>query len=184
MAPRTLRDGTAVGMRRLLPADREGLREAYLGLSMESRYARFLTPVPRLTAAMLDRLVDRVDDVDHVARLLVALDDGEDIAVGRFVRDRDDPTRAELAVTVAESRQGSGAGSALTDGLVAEALARGVRTLTAMVHADNRAALRLMERAGTMRLVDQSHPGTVDVEVDLQAPSGILPVLLPDPPVA
>jgi RimJ/RimL family protein N-acetyltransferase len=171
--PRLLRDGTPVVLRRLLPEDREALRLAYLDLSPESRYARFLSAVPRLTGPMLDHLVDRVDDVDHVARLLVDARDDEEIAIGRFVRDRLRPDSAEVAFTVADDRQGTGAGSALCDGLVAAARERGVLRFTAMMLAANAGAARLMQRAGEVvsREVDL---GIATVTVLLRPP--------PDPP--
>lgn len=177
---RRLRDGTPVVLRRLQQHDREALRKAYLELSAESRYARFLSPVPRLTSAMLDQLVDRVDDVDHVARLLVSEVDGEDLAVGRFVRDRARPELAEVAFTVADDRQGGGAGSALCDGLVAAALERGVTAFTALLLAENPAALKLMARAGDVVRRELAHPGTVELEVALRPPPETPPRLVPD----
>lgn len=182
--PRLLRDGTPVVLRRLQPHDREALRLAYLELSAESRYARFLTAVPHLSAVMLDTLVDRVDDVDHVARLLVSApvdgSDGEDIAVGRFVRDRLAPDRAEVAFTVADDRHGIGAGSALCDGLVAAALDRGVRFFTATVLAANAPSVHLLERGGTVVSRVLVHPGTLELVVELQPPPVPPPVLIPD----
>ncbi len=180
---RLLRDGSAVELRRLQHEDREGLRLAFLELSAESRYARFLSAVPRLSSAMLDTLVDRVDDVDHVARLLVrtqADGESEDIGVGRFVRDPLAPDRAEVAFTVADDRHGIGAGSALCDGLVAAALDRGVHFFTATVLADNVASVHLLERAGTIVSRLLVHPGTLEVVVHLQPPPVPPPVLRVD----
>ena len=177
--PRTLRDGTPVVLRHLRPEDREGLRLAYLELSAESRYARFLAPVPRLTPTMLDTLVDRVDDVDHVARLLVSATDPEDeIAVGRFVRDRADATTAEVAFTVADDRHGLGAGSALCDGLVCAALERGVTRFTATLLSENEGAVRLLSRAGDVVERVLVHPGTIEVVVALRLPSEPPPPLV------
>lgn len=178
--PRLLRDGTPVVLRRLLPEDRDALRAAYLELSPESRYHRFLAPVPRLTTTMLDTLVDRVDDVDHVARLLVSTGDGEDIGVGRFVRDRAHPELAEVAFTVADDRHGVGAGSALCDGLVAAALERGVTGFVALLLADNAAAVHLMARAGDIVRRTLDHPGTIEIEVALRPPPVAPPPLVPD----
>jgi RimJ/RimL family protein N-acetyltransferase len=177
--PRVLRDGTPVALRHLRPGDREALRLAYLELSPESRYARFLAPVPRLTPAMLDVLVDRVDDVDHVARCLVSAADPEDeLAIGRFVRDPLAPDRAEVAFTVREDLHRLGAGSALCDGLVAAALERGVAVFTATVLAANTGALRLLHRAGAELERRLDHPGTVEVAVALRPPPEPPPPLL------
>lgn len=60
---------------------------------------------------MLDYLVDDVDGDHHVALvLLVIADDGTELRVGlaRIIRYADDPTAADLAVTVVDDWQGRG----------------------------------------------------------------------------
>lgn len=66
-----LRDGTAAVFWPLLPTDRDLLAAAYVDLSPTSRRRRFLAAVDKLTPAMLDRLVDDVDGVDHIALVLL-----------------------------------------------------------------------------------------------------------------
>jgi hypothetical protein len=51
------------------------LAQGYDRLSTESQFHRFLTGTPHLSEALLDRLVDGVDGVDHVALVLFLLDD-------------------------------------------------------------------------------------------------------------
>jgi hypothetical protein len=100
-----LRDGTVGLTWRLLPGDRDQLARAYEQLSPESKHHRFLTGVPHLSEAMLDRLVDGVDGYNHVALVCFLLDAkgvGTPAGVGRFIRYPDDPSCADVAVTVAE----------------------------------------------------------------------------------
>ena len=63
----TLRDGSRAWVRPLRPDDREELADEYEHLSPQSRRLRFMASVPRLTPAMLTRLVDEVDGVEPVS---------------------------------------------------------------------------------------------------------------------
>lgn len=149
-----LRDGTRGVIWSLLPGDREGLREAYEHLSPESRLHRFLTPVPHLTEPMLERLVDEVDGVDHVARVLFVLDEdnvGVPAGIARMIRYPDRPTDADLGVTVADEYQGRGIASAL----LAEIMLKrppGVQRIVTQVAADNAASLAMLRRLGPTTL--------------------------------
>jgi RimJ/RimL family protein N-acetyltransferase len=145
-----LRDGTPAIVWSLLPSDREALREAYEHLSPESQFHRFLTPVPHLTETMLDHLVDEVDGIDHVARVLFILDDGETglpAGIARMIRYTDEPTSADVAVTVADEYQGRGVASALLQELMRHRL-EGVERIDTMVAADNPASLAMLKRLG------------------------------------
>jgi hypothetical protein len=72
-------------------SDKELLLRGFERLSDESRYQRFLAPLPKLSEAMLQGLID-VDHHDHEA--IVALDEsGEGIGVARYVRNPDRPDR-------------------------------------------------------------------------------------------
>jgi hypothetical protein len=90
MAKVTLRDGTVAWTRPLRRDDRAALAAEYQALSPHSRRLRFLASVPQLTDAMLDRLVDEVDGVEHVALVMVVetADGPLDVAIGRIVRCR------------------------------------------------------------------------------------------------
>jgi GNAT superfamily N-acetyltransferase len=146
----TLRDGTPAVMWPLLPTDARGLQESYQNLSAESRYGRFLAAVPTLSASMLRILVDAVDCVDHVALVLIALPDGapeQGAGVGRLIRHRDQPTVADVAVTVADQWQRRGVATALLTELV-QHRPPGVQQLLTLVGAGNRASLTMLSRLG------------------------------------
>ena len=83
--------------------------------------------------------------VDARHHALVAYVDGDPrpIAIARLVRDGDS---AEIAVAVADEHQQRGVGSALTRELIADARAGGVTEITALVSADNPAAVAVLRR--------------------------------------
>jgi RimJ/RimL family protein N-acetyltransferase len=145
-----LRDGTPAIAWSLLPGDREALREQYEHLSPETQFHRFLTPVPHLTESMLDHLVDEVDGVDHVARVMFILDDGEigvPAGVARMIRYAEDPTAADVAVTVVDKFQGRGVATALLDELMRHR-PEGIDHVVTEVTADNPASLAMLRRLG------------------------------------
>ena len=148
------------------------LREAYEHLSPESRRRRFLGTVPHLTRAMLDHLVDEVDGVDHVALVLVVIsDDHEGVPVGlaRMIRYADDPTAADVAVTVVDEWQGRGVATALLAELVRER-PEGVTHIVTTVAADNAASLAMLARLGTVASTPVED-NRVDVRIDLTPPA-------------
>jgi GNAT superfamily N-acetyltransferase len=127
----------------LRPGDSDTVLQVFDELGPRSRALRFLTPKPRLTGTDLDALID-VDGYDRVA--LVARADGHPVGIARFVRDHEDPTAAEAAVTVVDSWQRRGVGTRLASALADRARELGItRILLAMSH-DNEAAVRLMHR--------------------------------------
>jgi GNAT superfamily N-acetyltransferase len=140
----TLRDGTPVALRRITPADAPLLEEAFARLSEESRRLRFLTAKPTLSQAELHYLT-HVDGHNHEA--LVAIDPatGYGVGIGRWVREREDRSRAEVAVTVADEWQGRGVGTLLLEHLSERARQEGVSTFTALVAADNVNMQRLLK---------------------------------------
>lgn len=123
-------------------------------LSDSSRYQRFLAGKPTVSARALRRLVD-VDHRDHEALVAVAPEghDGEDgadkvIGEARWVRNEEDPTLAEMAITVADDWQQRGLGTALADDLARRAVEEGVERFAAEVLTDNDGIRRLIEHVG------------------------------------
>lgn len=164
-----LRDGTDAMIWPLLPTDREALREEYERLSPDARYHRFLGAVPHLTEELLDRLVDDVDGVDHVALVLFALpDDGPDDPAGiaRIVRYADRPTAADVGVTVIDHWQGRGVATALLDALMRHRPV-GVTEIVTEVAADNPASLAMLRRLGELTATPSGR-GTVEVVVQIR----------------
>jgi ribosomal protein S18 acetylase RimI-like enzyme len=130
-----------VRVRPLTPSDRDLIARVFDGLSPRSRLLRFLSPMPRLPRRTLDVLA-AVDGSKHAA--WVALSGDEPVGVVRWVRDGDDPTRAEIAIEVVDAHQGRGIGRTLTDAAVKGAAERGVERLTYDVDPANAPAIALV----------------------------------------
>jgi GNAT superfamily N-acetyltransferase len=116
-----------------------------------------------------------VDHHDHEALAAIDAETGEGVGVARFVRSADRPDTAEAAVAVIDDWQGRGVGTALLDLLAERARAEGIVRFTALLLAENREMLELLEALGPVRMVDR-HSDTVEVEAEL-APEGAGPEL-------
>jgi GNAT superfamily N-acetyltransferase len=150
----TLRDGTRVRLRPIRAEDKPLLAHGFQRLSEDSRYRRFFTPMPELRPAELEYLTE-VDHRDHEA--ILAVDErGEPVGVARYVRSASEPDAAEAAVAVVDDWQGRGVGRALMNRLARRARQEGVSRFTALVQADNQAALELI---GGVPLSERSGDG-------------------------
>jgi len=129
-------------LRDLRPDEGNLLDALMAGLSPHSRYLRFHSPVPRLTAAMRRALLD-VDGHDRIA-LVAESGDGTPVGIARTIRDPRRPTEAELAVAVVDAWHRRGVGRHLVTAVADRALSVGVRRLTARVLPENTAALGLL----------------------------------------
>ncbi len=161
-----LRDGTPLVIRPLRPTDREALALGYAELSDESRRRRFFSAPKRLSASLLDYLTDL--DFDQRFAWVAHLRDDPDqrgLGVARWVRLREDPTRAEAAVTVADDWQGRGLGTQLLLALIDAASERGITTFVADVLWENKTLLEPLRQLGAR--VAASEPGMARVEFDL-----------------
>jgi acetyltransferase len=141
----TLADGTVLTLRPILPQD-AAIETCFVqALSVESRYARFLSG-GRVTPETV-RAFTAVDHDRHLAIVVTTWRDGEEelVADGRYVREGDS---AEFAVVVADDWQGKGIGRRLIAALIRTARARGVRVLTGDVLSENRRMLGIVRDVG------------------------------------
>jgi GNAT superfamily N-acetyltransferase len=161
-----LRDGSAVDVRPIRPTDKRLLREGFDRLSPESRYRRFLSPMPELSERFLAYLTE-VDHHDHEALIAIA-PDGKGVGVARYVRSTTDPEVAEEAVTVVDDWQGRGVATALLTLLSGRAHTEGIRRFTSLVLAENHEMLEVLEGLSPVRVIDRE-TGTVEVESELVA---------------
>jgi RimJ/RimL family protein N-acetyltransferase len=143
--------------------DRNALAEAFERLSDESRYRRFLTPKPRLSARELDALTD-VDHLTHEA--VVAVDPrGHLVGVARYAPWPNRVATAELAITVADEWQGKGLGIQLAARAVVAARDNGIAVLTGSTLWENEPARRILSRLGFRAI--GAGDGVVDYRLDL-----------------
>lgn len=160
----TLRDGTRALLRPIGPSDRELITRGFEQLSDESRYQRFLSPLPRLSSSQVTYLTD-VDHHDHEA-IVAETGAGEPMGVARFVRTEPTSDRAEVAVTVVDRWQRRGLATALLKRLTERARDEGVRRFTATVLATNADMIEVLEHAGEAR-TKPADGGLVEMEVEL-----------------
>jgi acetyltransferase len=146
-APLRLHDGRRLDVRPLGPHDADAEQAFVSTLSRQSRYRRFHAGMPALPPSLLAQLVD-VDQLQHVALAARPLGQQRIVADARFVRDADDPARAEFAIAVADDWQGLGLGRQLLLRLARQAQAQGVSHLRGDVLWDNRPMIGLVERLG------------------------------------
>ena len=142
------RDGSAIHIRAIRPADKDLLFAHFSGLSQDSRYTRFFGAKRSLTRDELARLTDI--DFDYQVGLTATLIDGgkeQFIGVGRFFR-LEDRTRAEVAFAVLDAYQGRGIATALLEHLRRIADASGILEFTAEVMASNRHMLDVFRESG------------------------------------
>ncbi len=173
-APIRLRDGSRIRIRPGHASDRELLLEGFQRLSPESRYRRFLVATNELSEEMI-RYLTEIDHHDHEA--MIALDDetGEGIGVARYVRSRERPDTAEVAVTVLDDWQGRGVGTLLLEAICVRAREEGIGTFTALMLATNKEMLDVLQALGPVRIVDHES-GTMEIEMPIP-PIGVPPAL-------
>jgi RimJ/RimL family protein N-acetyltransferase len=147
-----LRGGRVVLIGPLDPNDRQRFLSGLGRASPESMYKRFMTPLPRLSRTQLAYLLG-VDHQDHEALLAIDEDDGEAVAVGRFVRLEDSPSAAEAAVLVIDDWQGFGLGKAVCRLLAERARQLGIERFEATMLRNNRAMKTVLESLGGIRVV-------------------------------
>jgi GNAT superfamily N-acetyltransferase len=147
--------------RYVVPGDRAELEAGFLRLSAESRYRRFHSTTDQLPPAVWDRMIGSVDQIRHIA--IVTMVEEEGVAIAHVVRDPVHPHTADIGVTVIDEWQGRGVGSVILRQVLA--LAGDIEAIETHVLADNRAALRLLEKLGPLTL--ECGQGQCRARVDL-----------------
>ena len=174
-----LADGARVMIRPLVASDREALARGFDRLSPASRRLRFFSTIEALSEAQLDYLTN-VDHVNHDAVACVLIDEagvpGDGVGVGRWIRLDDEPTKAEIAVTVLDEYQGRGIGTLLLGTLAQRAMERGVETLFARVLWENVGWLESLRSVGAR--VEADEPGVARIEFDISVPEPPPPTLV------
>jgi RimJ/RimL family protein N-acetyltransferase len=165
-----LSDGTLLLVRRIRPDDKDLLARGLEQLSDLSVQRRFLGPKRRFTRAEL-RYLTEIDHRNHVALVVEspAQPSRQLVAVGRFVRLAEDPTAAEVAITVADVWQGRGVGSLISRELSARAAALGIRRFTATIASDNMPAIHLMAKLTTHLDLHHQSMGVSEARIELAA---------------
>jgi RimJ/RimL family protein N-acetyltransferase len=162
-----LRDGTRALIRQIGPSDRKRLNEGFESASADSIFMRFLAPQPRLSSSQLDYLT-AIDHVHHEALIAVDPETGQSFGTARYIRDDDRPDTAEFAVGVGDRWMRIGLGTALLRALVLRAREAGVVRFTGLIHPDNSAIRRLVEKVTGPYETRLAGQGALEIVVDLR----------------
>lgn len=130
-----------VELREVSADDDHVLDAVFAGMSVDSRYLRYLTAMPTLPTAAR-RLLNAVDGRGHVA--VAAYVGGQPIGLARIISQGGG--RAELALEVVDAYQGQGVGTLLARWMRDRAAALGYSTLVAETSAANAAAMGLTRK--------------------------------------
>jgi acetyltransferase len=169
----TLTDGTPIIIRPIHPDDAEDLQSAFMRLSTESIYLRFLSYKKELTDEEAMRLA-KVDYVNQMAFVATSKEQDQDIVVGvsRYAMlDTGHPDIAEAAVVVDDKYQGRGLGKQLLWRLVNYARAKRIHFLRGNLQIGNDRMLTLVQRSGLPYekcYVDGIWEVTIDLELPKQ----------------
>lgn len=157
--------GGEVTLRPVSPFDAAAVRAFVLGLSERTRYRRFHTPLPRLTAAQLAGLID----VDHVrSETLLAHVAGRRrsrlVGMAQQVGVRGGVV--DIAAVVADDWQGHGIGRLLLRSAASAARDAGATRALVLVQRDNAVALRLARGLATV-VAEHAEGPVVELELAL-----------------
>lgn len=166
-----LPEGEQLTVRPMRATDVDAVLAAVHALSPESFRRRFFSPVPRLLPAMAEALTAIGD---HHLALLAVDDGGQIVAIAEAVRDRRDPTTAEVAIAVADDHQHRGLGARLLRRLSRYAAEEGVVRLIGFTQTDNSPALSLFTKAGAHAWLDE--PGVYGFELPLAGTRVVAPL--------
>lgn len=156
-----LKDGHVAVIRALDQDDDAGLRALNRRVSQRTRVRRYFSP----SDSAGDWYVDTLLKQRHPA--LVAVADGQIVALASFAPVERDPSLGELALLVDDLHQAAGLGSLLLEHLAQLARKDGIRAFVADVLIENSPMLHLLAESGfRTRTVDLAQ-GVAELSVDL-----------------
>ena len=164
----TLRDGAALTIRPIRPADMDMEKAFVRKLSDYSRYYRFMQPIRELSPAMLEHFTH--PDYDReMALIALSTCDGkeEEIGVARYVK-YPDGRQCEFALAIADAWHGKGVGTALMQELIAAARSAGLESMEGFVLTTNQAMLKLVKFLGFSVKMNPADPTQMTVQKDLR----------------
>ncbi len=148
-----MKGGAPYTIRPIRPDDAEMLQAFARALSPESRYFRFASTIPELTAGMLARYTlidyDREMALVAVQRTRQAGADGgfndseRIVGVSRYITNPDQ-TSCEFSLAISDTLKGQGLGSRMMLSIMDVARSRGLAEIDGLVLANNPDMLRLM----------------------------------------
>jgi RimJ/RimL family protein N-acetyltransferase len=144
----TLRDGRAVHIRSMCPADEAELLQAFDRMSDDARYMRFMRSVREPNMERVRKALASFPESGLGIVATVPAADGIDIAGSAIYVIGGDRTTCEFAINVGSAFGGVGLASTLMTTLIDAARKRGLKEMDGFVLAANQPMLRLARRLG------------------------------------
>jgi GNAT superfamily N-acetyltransferase len=143
------RKGKEFHFKPIAAADKEQIRAGFKLLSPRSVYNRFFTHLKHLSEEQLDQLA-QADQINHVAWAAFDPQEGEPkgVGIGRFVRAHNDPTQAEMALTVIDQYHSMGVGTILLAILYHRAWQTDIEHLTGVALSHNEPLVLRFKKLG------------------------------------
>jgi acyl-CoA hydrolase/RimJ/RimL family protein N-acetyltransferase len=141
------KDNLHIRFRAIKPSDEEEMRRLFYRFSDQAVYYRYFSPIKTMPHKKMQEYVN-VDYRSFMSIVAVIEESGVEkiIAEARYARRKDSPY-ADTAFIVDERYQGKGIASYLFDLLIRIAREEGIAGFTADVLADNKAMLKVYEKA-------------------------------------
>lgn len=161
-----LKDQTRVAFRLVEPEDRIRLLNGFNRISARTNINRFHSFKKRLNENELNYLLS-IDNVNHLAIGAIDCDNSDELGIGlvRYIRMKEAPDQAEVAITIIDEYQGKGLGSILYREMMKMAAQNDINTLLNIVRKDNRAMLYLLDSLGAKKVTE--HEQVYEFTVDL-----------------
>jgi RimJ/RimL family protein N-acetyltransferase len=150
-----------IRVRRMTRADEAALDEIFAGLSERSRFLRYHSATPRLTARMRRALLD-IDGTRHLAHMAEVAEPDGHRAIGVARLFSLGAGRAEVAVEVVDAWHRRGVGALLLKSISSAAAELGYVEVHAEVLPENRPVRRLLAEVFPNAVVNRGD-GTVHV---------------------
>jgi RimJ/RimL family protein N-acetyltransferase len=150
----TLRDGRAVHVRAMRPADEAEILQAFDRLSADARYMRFMHAVREPNVERVRKVLASFPGSGLGIVATVPAADGIDVVGTAIFVIGSDPSTCEFAITIAADYGGAGLGRAMLAALVDAAKRRGLKEMEGFVLAANKPMLRLAARVGFSVSID------------------------------
>ncbi len=162
----TLKDDRPMILRPVRPEDALSIQSLVRGLSIQSRYLRFMHTVSELSPLLIARFTRL--DYDRQMSFVAVADEAENeiVGVSRYTMNND-RTAGEFALSIADAWQGKGLGKALLSLLISHARSRGLRCLQGTVLRENETMQHLMRTLGFVSKVDDDDVRTLNFSFDL-----------------
>ncbi len=140
-----LKNGKAMSIRPILPADEFAYRNFFYSLQEETVYYRFFRKIRQFPRKMVQAQWASIDYRKNMSLIGLVRTRGhkEIVAIGTYMEDRDN--RAEVAFVVREDYQGQGVASRLLDALESIARENRYQGFTATVLPENRAMIQVFK---------------------------------------